>query len=146
MADRTRPNPPARQASASRTAMIWIFTIAALLLLVLLIIFILQNQDAVRVRYFGLEGSLPLGVALLIAAVAGGLLVAVSGVARVTALRIKAHRETKERDARPAPPAVVNEAADVRDTEPRRLDTGTPEARADRAPGEQEPQHRPRSE
>ena len=60
-------------------------------------------------------------VAFITGAAGGGLLVAVSGVARVTALRIKAHRETKERDARPAPPAVVNGTADGGETAPRRL-------------------------
>jgi uncharacterized integral membrane protein len=113
--------------------MIWIFTIAALLLLVLLIIFILQNQDAVLVRYFGLEGQLPLGVALLIAAVAGGLLVAVSGVARVTALRIKARREGKRHNGRPAP-AVERDDTQVPSAEPRRLDERGRDARAGDTP------------
>lgn len=116
--------------------MIWIFTIAALLLLVLLIVFILQNQDAVLVRYFGLEGQLPLGVALLIAAVAGGLLVAASGVARVTALRIKARREAKRQAGRPTSAAVHGEAAEAPAPEPRRLDAGAGDAGSAGAPAD----------
>lgn len=138
MADRTPTNQPGNRegASASRTAMIWIFTIAALLLLVLLIVFILQNQDAVLVRYFGLEGQLPLGVALLIAAVAGGLLVAASGVARVTALRIKARREAKRQAGRPASGAAPRDAAEAPAPEPRRLDAGAGDAGAPGAAAE----------
>lgn len=67
--------------------MIWVATVAALVLLSLLIVFILQNQDLVQVQYLGLSGSLPLGVALFIAAVAGGLLVATAGAVRISQLR-----------------------------------------------------------
>ncbi|EMY34814.1 hypothetical protein D477_007851 [Arthrobacter crystallopoietes BAB-32] len=127
-------------AGASRTAMIWVFTIAALLLLVLLIIFILQNQDAVQVRYFGLAGSLPLGVALLIAAVAGGLLVAVAGVARVTQLRLKARRDAKRLNGTQPGTAVEPPVAGRRG-----LDQRTDESPADKGrparptPSQQDP-------
>jgi uncharacterized integral membrane protein len=67
-------------------------TAAALLLLVMLIVFILQNTARVEVHYLGLAGSLPLGMALLIAAVGGGVVVAIAGIARVTQLRMKARR------------------------------------------------------
>jgi uncharacterized integral membrane protein len=58
----------------------------------MLIVFILQNSTRVEVHYLGLAGSLPLGMALLIAAVGGGVLVAIAGVARVTQLRMNARR------------------------------------------------------
>jgi uncharacterized integral membrane protein len=64
----------------------------ALVLLVLLIILILQNQDVVAVHYLGWTGSLPLGTALLIAAVAGAAVVAVVGVIRLTQLRVTGRR------------------------------------------------------
>jgi uncharacterized integral membrane protein len=67
-------------------------TAAALLLLVMLIVFILQNSTRVRVHYLGFAGSLPLGMALLVAAVGGGVLVAIAGVARVTQLRMSVRR------------------------------------------------------
>jgi uncharacterized integral membrane protein len=60
--------------------------------MVLLIILILQNQARVEVTYLGLEALLPLGVALLIAAVTGGALVAIVGVIRLTQLRRHAKR------------------------------------------------------
>ena len=45
--------------------------------MVLLIILILQNQDVVKLHYLGFTGSLPLGTALFIGAVAGASLVAI---------------------------------------------------------------------
>ena len=64
----------------------------ALLLLILLIVFILQNSTKVEVEFLGTSGTIPLGMALLIAAVGGGVVVAISGVARVTQLRMNARR------------------------------------------------------
>ena len=76
----------------TRTGMVWVATIAALVALVLLIIFIAQNQTSVQLRYFQLEGTVNLGLALLVAAVAGGFLVASAGAARIIQLRTQAHR------------------------------------------------------
>ncbi len=76
----------------TRAGMVWAAVATALAVMVLLIVFILQNQDYVQVRYFGLEGAVPLGIALFIAAVGGGILVAVAGAARIIQLRAAAHR------------------------------------------------------
>lgn len=81
----------------TRAGVVWVATIAALLLLILLIVFIIQNQGAAEVHYFGLSGTIPLGIALLIAAVGGGLLVAVSGAIRIIQLRIIARRKASAR-------------------------------------------------
>ncbi|WP_427007755.1 LapA family protein [Pseudarthrobacter sp. H2] len=67
--------------------MIWVAVSARLVLLVLLIIFILQNQNRVTVHYLGAAGELSLGMALFIAAVVGGILVAIAGAARILQLR-----------------------------------------------------------
>ena len=69
---------------------------AALLLLILLIVFILQNSTKVEVHFLGMSGTIPLGMALLIAAVGGGVLVAIAGVARVTQLRMNARRTRRK--------------------------------------------------
>ena len=87
-----------REPRLTRAGAAWVATAVALLLLVLLIIFILQNSTRVEVHYLGFAGSLPLGMALLIAAVGGGVLVAIAGVARVTQLRRHARR-TRHRNA-----------------------------------------------
>jgi uncharacterized integral membrane protein len=84
--------PADRSPRLTRISAAWVATAAALLLLVMLIVFILQNTARVEIHYLGLAGSLPLGMALLIAAVGGGVVVAIAGVARVTQLRMKAGR------------------------------------------------------
>lgn len=67
--------------------MAWAATIASLILLILLITFIIQNQNDMTIVFFGLEGTIASGIALLIAAVGGGVLVAVAGTARILQLR-----------------------------------------------------------
>ncbi|HEY5248640.1 MAG TPA: lipopolysaccharide assembly protein LapA domain-containing protein, partial [Dermatophilaceae bacterium] len=89
--------------ATTRAAAAWFATAVALVLLLLLIILILQNQDVVTLHYLGFTGSLPLGTALFIAAVAGGAVVAIVGVVRLTQLpatarrarRLQAERENK---------------------------------------------------
>ncbi|HEY5183256.1 MAG TPA: hypothetical protein VIJ07_26425 [Dermatophilaceae bacterium] len=63
--------------ATTRAAAAWFATVVALVLLVLLIVLILQNQDVVKLHYLGFTGSLPLGTALFIAAVAGVAVVAI---------------------------------------------------------------------
>ncbi|WP_457974539.1 LapA family protein [Arthrobacter sp. D1-17] len=88
------PPPPAgdTRRPVTRAGMIWAAVASALVVLVLLIIFILQNQVLVQVKFFGLEGVVSLGLALFIAAVAGGVLVAMAGAARIIQLRAADHR------------------------------------------------------
>lgn len=76
----------------TRAGMIWAAVASALVVLMLLIVFILQNQELVQVKFFGLEGAVSLGVSLFIAAVGGGVLVAMAGAARIIQLRAAAHR------------------------------------------------------
>ncbi len=76
----------------TRAGVIWAAVVAALVLLILLIIFILQNQELVLVQFLGFEGSVPLGMALFIASVTGGVLVAMAGGARILQLRRNANR------------------------------------------------------
>nr|WP_079941154.1 LapA family protein [Paenarthrobacter ureafaciens] len=79
----------------TRTAAVWVAVAVGLVVLVLLIVFFVQNQDMVTVRFFGLEGSLALGTTLFIAAVGGGVLVALAGGARILQLRIINHRRQR---------------------------------------------------
>jgi uncharacterized integral membrane protein len=60
-------------------------------LLVLLLIFILQNLQRVQLHYMGFSPTMPLGVAMLLAAVVGGVVVAIIGGLRV----IQIHRAGK---------------------------------------------------
>lgn len=84
--------PKGRPPRMTRASAVWVAVAGALLLLVLLIVFILQNPTKVEVHFLGVQGTLSLGMALLIAAVAGGVLVAIAGIARITQLRMNARR------------------------------------------------------
>jgi uncharacterized integral membrane protein len=55
--------------------------------LVVVLIFIIQNAHAVNVSFLGAHLRLSLAVALLLAAIAGALLMAAAGTARITQLR-----------------------------------------------------------
>ncbi|GAA3273612.1 lipopolysaccharide assembly LapA domain-containing protein [Paenarthrobacter aurescens] len=79
----------------TRTAALWVAVAVGLVVLVMLIVFFVQNQDMITVRFFGLEGTLALGTTLFIAAVGGGVLVALAGGARILQLRIAGHRRKK---------------------------------------------------
>lgn len=76
----------------TRTGGLWVAAIAAAVVILLLLIFILQNTEQVEVALFGANPNLPLGVALLLAAVLGALIVALIGTARIVQLRMLARR------------------------------------------------------
>jgi uncharacterized integral membrane protein len=95
----TGVTPPLRSPRFTRASAAWVATAAALLFLVMLIVFMLQNPTSVEVHYLGFSGSLSLGMALLIAAVGGGVVVAIAGIARVTQLRLHARRTRHHRQA-----------------------------------------------
>jgi uncharacterized integral membrane protein len=84
--------PAKRDRASTRTARAWTGTVAAIVLLILLLIFILQNTASVKINFLGAHGHVPFGVALLAAAVAGGLIVAIVGVARMGQLKLRARR------------------------------------------------------
>lgn len=74
----------------SRTnAAMW-FAILGGLILAILLVFVLQNLDQVSIEFLSLQGEVPVGVALLLAAVAGGLIVAIAAGARILQLRRRA--------------------------------------------------------
>jgi lipopolysaccharide assembly protein A len=92
----------------------WTAVACFAVVLLLLLIFILQNSRTVDVSYFGAHGHLPLGVALLLAAVAGVLLIALPGGARILQLRATArrHRQADSSAVRQAqPPAAPSDHA-----------------------------------
>jgi uncharacterized integral membrane protein len=83
------------KATPTRVSAAWAGALAAAVVLVLLLVFILENGSRVKVSYFGASGHLPLGVALLLAAVGGALLIGIVGVARVGQLRLTARRHRR---------------------------------------------------
>ena len=54
----------------TRAAALWTSLIAGFLILIVLLIFIAQNTDSVEMSFLGWHWSLPLGVQILLAAVA----------------------------------------------------------------------------
>jgi putative membrane protein len=70
----------------------WTGVIAGAVILLLLLIFILENTQSVTISFLGADGDVPLGVALLLAAVGGALVVGLVGIARVVQLRRRAKR------------------------------------------------------
>jgi uncharacterized integral membrane protein len=79
----------------SRLGAMWVAAVLFALVLLLLLIFILQNSQRVEVSFFGAHGHTPMGVALLLAAVFGILLVAIPGSARILQLRMRDRRRRR---------------------------------------------------
>lgn len=75
------------RAPRTRTAATWFGICVAALLLVVLIVFMLQNTDRVKVNFLGWQGSAPLALTLLVAAVGAAIATMAVGVARITQLR-----------------------------------------------------------
>jgi uncharacterized integral membrane protein len=98
---------PPLKMKRTRTSGLWVAVGFFAVVLLLLLIFILQNGAPVNVSYLGAHGRLPLGVALLLSAVCGVLLVVLAGAARISQLRTVARRHRRA-DARRAK-AVTHE-------------------------------------
>jgi lipopolysaccharide assembly protein A len=73
--------------------------IAGAALLVVMLIFIIQNAHAVNISFLGAHLRLSLAVALLLAAIAGALLMAAAGTARITQLRWIMRRDRRTQRA-----------------------------------------------
>jgi lipopolysaccharide assembly protein A len=69
--------------------------IAGIAILIVVLIFVIQNAHAVTISFLGAHLQLSLAVALLLAAIAGALIMAAAGTARITQLR-----QTMRRDRR----------------------------------------------
>jgi uncharacterized integral membrane protein len=70
----------------------WVASALFALMLLLLLIFILENGQRANIGFFGAHGHLPLGIALLLAAILGVLLVVIPGTGRIIQLRMLARR------------------------------------------------------
>jgi uncharacterized integral membrane protein len=86
------PQLPQHVVKRTRMGGLWFASGSFAVVLLLLLIFILENSKSVDVAYFGAHGHVPLGVALLLAAVLGILMVVIPGTARIVQLRLTARR------------------------------------------------------
>lgn len=85
-AERPAPAESTSEAPAGgggKTAGVWIGLILGAIVLVLLLIFVIQNNQTARFDYFSAQFDLPLGVAMLLAAIAGALIMALVGSVRM---------------------------------------------------------------
>ncbi|TCK25376.1 LapA family protein [Pseudonocardia endophytica] len=87
------PTRPARVGpQRSRIGGWWAGLVLSAVVGVLLLVFILQNTQPVQITFLWMSGTLPTGIALLFAAIAGILLVAIPGTWRILQLRRAARR------------------------------------------------------
>jgi len=66
---------------------VWVALGFSMLLLILILVFVLQNLAAASTTFFSIKWTIPLGLDLLLAALLGGLIVFLLGVARMLQLR-----------------------------------------------------------
>jgi len=85
--------------SGMRTALI-----AGTAVLIVVLIFIIQNAHAVNISFLGAHLRLSLAVALLLAVIAGALIMAAAGTARITQLRMIMRRDRRRQPPAPATP------------------------------------------
>jgi len=90
---------PQRQRLSTRISGIRNGQIAGTAALIAVVIFIIQNPHAINISFLGVHLVLPQAMALLLAALAGALLTAAAGTARITQLR-----RIMRRDQRNPPP------------------------------------------
>jgi uncharacterized integral membrane protein len=79
--------PAAAEVKFTRTAALWSSLILGFLILIVLLIFIAQNTASTPFTFLSWHWNLQLGVAILLAAVCGGLITALVSAARMFQLR-----------------------------------------------------------
>jgi len=86
---------PVSEVKFTRAAALWSSLIFGLLVLTVLLIFIAQNTESASFAFLGWHWTLPLGVAILMAAVGGALITVLVGAARIIQLRRAAKKNFK---------------------------------------------------
>lgn len=80
---------------SSLAAGTWVALIVGLILLILLLVFIVQNQQQAEVNLFAWTWNFPAGVAYLLSAIIGALIMALVGGWRMLELRRQIRRARK---------------------------------------------------
>lgn len=99
--DRTDPSPALSTSeksakTSSKVGATWVFLFLGMLLLILLLVFVMQNLDQVSMTLFTAQISFPLGVGMLLAAIAGALIMTLIGSVRIIQLRRQVARSTRK--------------------------------------------------
>lgn len=79
--------PAASDVKFTRAGALWVSLILGFLILIVLLIFITQNTESTEFAFLTWRWNLPLGVAILLSAVLGGLITALVSAARMFQLR-----------------------------------------------------------
>ena len=74
---------PAADTKGGLSGGVWVSLILGAIITIMLLVFIIQNNTAAQFQYFGWSFSLPLGVAMLLAAIAGVLVAGIIGSVRI---------------------------------------------------------------
>jgi uncharacterized integral membrane protein len=82
---------------STRAGRFWVTLGFTVLVVVLLIIFVAENSQRVTVHFLGAEGSISAALALLIAAVAGAIIMLLVGTIRIAQLRGEVKRHERRR-------------------------------------------------
>ena len=93
--EKAQTPPPEPKSSGGLSAGIWASLIIGALILVLLLIFIIQNNEPTQFYYFGWQFTLPLGVSILLAAIAGIVIAGIFGTVRMFILGRQIKRARK---------------------------------------------------
>jgi len=90
---------PRRRGMSTRISGMRTALIVGIVVLILVLIFVIQNAHAVSISFMGAHLHLSLAVALLLAAIAGALVMAAAGTARITELRKVMRRDRRKSSA-----------------------------------------------
>ena len=91
------PQAPVRRRMRTKISSARTGLIAGTAVLIVVLIFIIQNAHAVSISFLGAHLRLSLAVALLLAAIAGALVMTAAGTARITQLRRIMRRDRRQR-------------------------------------------------
>jgi uncharacterized integral membrane protein len=89
------PAPPVEVAThptPTRVSASWTAVVIGVVILILLIIFVAENAQSASINFLGVHGHAPTAVVLLIAAVAGAVIVMTVAASRILQLRRRAKR------------------------------------------------------
>lgn len=79
----------------TRTSTLWAFVAAGLVLALLMLVFVAQNGETVQWQFLWIDFTLAGGLAMLFAAVTGGLVVILVGAGRLLQVRLAARRHRR---------------------------------------------------
>lgn len=83
------------QLRRTRTRTAWLVIAVAVVFLALLIDFIVQNDQRITIHFLGASGRISEAIALLIAALAGAVVVLLISAARIVQLRLAVRRHNR---------------------------------------------------